>query len=402
MLTRSAHIVRLTGALLLCALGTSSGGDSSAAAEPVASDSAASTPRAACQKSSVVLLTLDGVRWQEVFGGVDAAQAQAHGLAAHERLSAERLMPNLHRLIALDGAALGAGPDQAAIHASGPNFVSLPGYIELLTGRTHTGCGGNDCGRVRTATLFDELAADGCGTAALFSSWPGIELAASMLDGGVQSSAGRHGGAHREQLEANAAVAKAFAAGARASAEPGDGDFRPDAYTGEAALAFLQAAHPRFLFIGLGDTDEYGHADDYRSYLDAMRRADALIGRVAQVVFQEMALGHPTTLFISTDHGRADGFAQHGGEYAESSRTWLVAAGSGIVARGPVAASQVRHIADVAPTIRHLLGLPAVATPDAGHVLTELLVAQAQALTSAWRPTQELLAGSELTAGRQR
>src|SRR5262245_1253105 len=63
----------------------------------------------------LVLVTLDGVRWQDTFG-------------AHAR----ELLPNLYGRVIDRGVALGAA---TPLSASGPNFVSLPGYRELLSGR---------------------------------------------------------------------------------------------------------------------------------------------------------------------------------------------------------------------------------------------------------------------------
>jgi hypothetical protein len=74
-----------------------------------------------------VVLALDGVRYQDVFEGADPELARRHGLpATHLPISAE-LMPQLHELMHQQGAALGA-PGGAPISASGPEFVSLPGY----------------------------------------------------------------------------------------------------------------------------------------------------------------------------------------------------------------------------------------------------------------------------------
>ena len=42
------------------------------------------TPVGQHELSSVILITLDGVRWQEVFRGVDASLASSHKLAANE------------------------------------------------------------------------------------------------------------------------------------------------------------------------------------------------------------------------------------------------------------------------------------------------------------------------------
>src|SRR5687768_9366578 len=47
---------------------------------------------------TVVLIALDGVRWNDVFHGVEKARAQALGFRADEVLSARRLVPNLSSL----------------------------------------------------------------------------------------------------------------------------------------------------------------------------------------------------------------------------------------------------------------------------------------------------------------
>lgn len=47
---------------------------------------------------TVIIVTLDGVRWQEVFGGVDPALATAAGMGPDMMLSASELIPNLHAL----------------------------------------------------------------------------------------------------------------------------------------------------------------------------------------------------------------------------------------------------------------------------------------------------------------
>src|SRR5687768_13319422 len=71
------------------------------------------------ENQHVVLVALDGVRWQEVFLGVDAELARCARLGAGSVVSAETLMPNVHELIAESGVALGAPSRGAPISASG-------------------------------------------------------------------------------------------------------------------------------------------------------------------------------------------------------------------------------------------------------------------------------------------
>jgi arylsulfatase A-like enzyme len=84
------------------------------------------------------------------------------------------------------------------------------------------------------------------------------------------------------------------------------------------------------------------------------------------------ARGERTVVMLTSDHGRSRDFKNHGGGYPESARVWLVAAGAGITARGPIDAPVPRYLADIAPTMRKLLGLPRDEGPRAGAPLLEL------------------------------
>ena len=147
---------------------------------------------------------------------------------------------------------------------------------------------------------------------------------------------------------------------------PRSPSFRPDAVTAELAIAHLKAHPPRFLFLGLGEPDEFGHRNDYAGYLQAVRRADARIAEVDQELSRLAAHGTRTALFVTADHGRADSFVEHGAKFPESARVWLIAAGSAVRASGFVAARRQRRLADLAPTVRQIAGLPRDLDPEAG------------------------------------
>lgn len=321
---------------------------------------------------TVIVIALDGVRWQDVFLGVDPVLADRYRVPPGDRVDAARLVPSLHRLMTESGAAVGAPSAGPSMHASGPNFVSLPGYMEMLTGRADTGCTTNRCGTVALSTIADDVARAAAGEVAVVTSWPRILRAASANPSSIVASAGRHGGVGREVLERDVDVAVSIRQGEAAGPAPGRRDFRPDARTEEVALAYLESRVPAFLFVGLGDTDEYGHKDDYRGYLRALSRADAFVGRIAEWVARRNGAGFPATLFVTTDHGRSNAFWSHGAKQPESSRVWLVAAGAGIAARGFVASPRERRLADVAQTIRRFYDLPLVRGHAAGAFLTEL------------------------------
>jgi hypothetical protein len=248
--------------------------------------------------------------------------------------------------------------------------VSLPGYTEILGGRAPDACPSNECDGVSVPTLPDELHARGASVAA-FSSWERIARVASSHAGDFPISAGR---VVQFKLDGvGPPLDETLRLGAAADPSPGTGEFRPDRYTAALALRYLERERPDFLFLGLGEPDEYAHRGNYRGYLDSLRLCDAVVGAAVDVLDRMGERGSKTTLFITADHGRARDFRSHGRAFPESARVWLVAAGAGIRARGLVDAPRARHLADIAPTARVLLGLARDPAPNAGEPMTELL-----------------------------
>ncbi|MGH7294015.1 MAG: alkaline phosphatase family protein [Polyangiaceae bacterium] len=324
-------------------------------------------------EAAVVLVVLDGVRWQDVFVGSDPTLAAAAKIPARP---ADALMPHLHALIADRGAAIGAPGEGAPMVASGPNFVSLPGYTEIFTGRAPSGCTDNDCPATLLPTVADEVRAVSNRTSdvAVITSWPKIERAASADPSGIVLSAGRSRTVHGELLRDDPVTLGWLDAGAEAPPFPGYDEYRPDVYTAAIGLRYLETRRPRFLFLGLGEPDEYAHRADYASYLGSLRAADDVIGQLFATLARMGARGQHTTVLVTADHGRGRDFRVHGKAFPESSRVWLVAAGGAIAARGLARATRPHRLADVAPTIRQLLALPADVAPTSGAPIDELFV----------------------------
>jgi hypothetical protein len=327
---------------------------------------------------SVILVVLDGVRWQEVFEGVDPMLARRQGLPREEVVDARALMPTLHEVLIGRGVAVGAPGHGLDMRATGPNYVSLPGYTEILTGRTASSCHDNLCPAASRPTLADEVASAGsvAGDAVVIASWESLERAASSGADGVVISAGRHGGSRLHRLRADPVERDLADEASRASPFPGEADFRPDHYTADLALLELERHAPRFLFLGLGEPDEYAHRDDYRGYLRSLRAADAVLARLVAALDRMGDRGRRTAIFVTTDHGRSRSFRDHGGFAPESGRVWLVASGGRIAPRGLLDSNIPHRLADIAPTMRELLALPPDGDEEAGRTIREALAAR--------------------------
>ena len=316
----------------------------------------------------VVLVVIDGVRWQDIFGGVDPDLARTYLLPSREVVGADVLVPNLHRLATREGLAYGTPEVGEAMFASGPNYVSQPGYIEMFSERRALGCLSNDCPRTTEPTFVDAIAEATNGSAAVISSWEVVGRAAASAPAKLVVSVGQARGENQGELRVNESASHALEMGRIAAAYPGHGEYRSDKYTREIALSYLEARHPRFLFLGLGDTDEYAHLGDYRGYLRALHEADKTIGRLLETLERMGDDGRHTTVLVTTDHGRERAFMSHGGFAPESSRVWMIAGGN-VRPDGPVALSSPAHLFDVGPTVRELMGLPR--GPSEGRALVD-------------------------------
>jgi bisphosphoglycerate-independent phosphoglycerate mutase (AlkP superfamily) len=153
---------------------------------------------------------------------------------------------------------------------------------------------------------------------------------------------------------------------------PGHGRYRPDVETRHEAIEHLRRHQPRFLWVALGDTDEWAHRGDYRGYLEALRAADRFVGEIAEHLAQMRSYGARTAIFVTTDHGRGPAFEDHGD--APSQDVWLLARGAGIAVAGSKGTAEPRYLRDLAPTVRALVGLPAGSCDgDCGSPIHELM-----------------------------
>ncbi len=309
----------------------------------------------------VVLVTVDGVRWEDVFAGV-----AANSLA--EPTGGEMMMPHLHRLVRDRGIALGGPGCEHDVRASGPSFVSLPGYLEIFTGKPTT-CTHNGCPGVDVPTVIDEARAIASSESdvAVFASWGRYALAVARDRKAIVVSAGASTNSLGPKDDAKL---RAYAeAGARSAGYPGHGDYRPDVHTAQIALRYLETKRPHLLVVGLGDADEYAHRGDHAGYRRALRRTDEFIADLDRTLERMGEDGRETAVLVTTDHGRAHSFRGHGASFPESQRVFVAAFGAGVARRGATCTSSPLRLAHVAGAVRTLLGLEGEAGPLAAELV---------------------------------
>ena len=114
-------------------------------------------------------------------------------------------------------------------------------------------------------------------------------------------------------------------------------DARHDAFTFRLAMAYLEKARPRVLFLSFNDTDSWAHEGRYDRLLDAYAMSDRWLEELWTWLQAQPDYRGRTHLLITTDHGRghdADGWRHHGEKYPDAERVWMAFVSPKMAQRG--------------------------------------------------------------------
>jgi len=103
-----------------------------------------------------------------------------------------------------------------------------------------------------------------------------------------------------------------------------------DVFTIEAARSALERRKPRVLYVGLGETDEWGHERLYDLYLDAAHKADRFLAEFWQTLQKLPQYKGKTALIVTTDHGRGstrEDWTDHGKKVPAAEFVWIAVMG---------------------------------------------------------------------------
>lgn len=315
----------------------------------------------------IVLVTIDGVRWQEVFYGADPA------LMPTTPTSAAQLMPFFHAVIARKGLMIGDRRQGSRMNVSNRSHISYPGYQELLCGYADPAIQSNQKKHNPNPTVLEFLSQQPAlaGKVAAFGSW---ELLPYILNSDANHLPVNAGYSPMSEQMFGPLTEKVRWLNQLQRQTPSPWPaVRFDTFTMQFALNYLQRHRPHVLYIALGEPDDYAHAGDYPRYLAALQRADQYLAELWQTLQQDPYYRGETTLLITTDHGRGDHastWARHGAVRAlpgllrsltpeavtGSDEIWFAAMGPHIPATGLLRQSETFWQNQVASTMAQLLG----------------------------------------------
>lgn len=316
---------------------------------------------------NVVIVTLDGVRWQEVFEGADSAilfnpqyvhdqkvKKQFWHKDAEERRN--KLFPFLWNTIGAQGQLYGNRNYENAVNCSNPYFFSYPGYSEMLTGMVDLDVNSNGKVENPNYTVLEFIHSEKLyeNKVAAFTTWDVFPYILREEVSGIPVNAGREsvtGMLSEKEIMLNELQ--------DLIQNPKGG--RYDAFTFYLAMEYLERMRPNVLFISLDETDEHTHKGKYDEYLKSANKTDRMIAKLWNWIQSQPDYKDQTTLLITTDHGRGKrskkGWTHHGLHVIGSGQIWLAAIGPDTPQLGEIRFPYQIYQKQIAKTIAAFLGL---------------------------------------------
>ncbi|MFI5153595.1 MAG: hypothetical protein ACHQET_09700 [Chitinophagales bacterium] len=315
----------------------------------------------------IFIITTDGLRWQEVFGGANpdilgnplyvkdtALIKNLYGDSTAEQRR-RKLMPFFWNLIAENGQLY--GNRQLGNKVNVKNFfkISYPGYNELLTGYADPIFIPNIPMNNRTINILEYLnkKPDFAGKVVVFSSWNIFPFILNEKRNGLPINSG-----YRMSIAGKPGLEDELVEEIEKQVSP-KSHTRHDMLTYFSAREYISREHPKIVLLGLGETDEFAHQGRYDLYLQQATAFDKMIAELWYYVQTDPFYKDNTVFIITTDHGRgerADTWSGHGIFTRGSGETWFAILGPDIREMG-----ELRNVGQVwqkqmASTIGLLIG----------------------------------------------
>lgn len=340
------------------------------------------------QTENIILITFDGLRWQELYGGADsllindsiytenrkALKEKFWAASAEERR--KKLFPFIWSKVAQQGQLYGNRHYDNKVNNANPHWFSYPGYNEILTGYPDTAVNSNDkiLNKHENVLEFINKQPAYKGKVAAFTSWDVFDYIINEQRSGLLVSSGI------DKLDAKYTVNPALAVlndMQQKIPQPLGAGIRPDVVTYFMAKEYLKLYRPKVLYIAFDETDDWAHKGKYDNYLEAALFTDRYIEDIWNTVQSMPQYKGKTTLVITTDHGRGDKnkkqWRDHGDGVEDAFQIWFAAMGPDTQAAGEVKTPGQLYQKQVAATIARLLGLNFTSSHPVAEPITTVL-----------------------------
>ena len=296
---------------------------------------------------NVVLITLDGARNQEVFGGLDleilqSVEKKPTETEVYKRYFAEtpgqrrrKLMPFFwNELMTKYGSIAGNRQHNSTVQTTNQMFFSYPGYSEILTGEAHDDViSSNGFGQNPYPSFLDFLQKKmklGFNEVVSFASWDVMNRIATNKPDSFLINAG-----YEEYRSPNNMI-NSLSEKQFLTLSPWS-SVRHDFYTFNLALEHIKEFRPRVIHLGLGETDDWAHDKNYERVLDSLNLSDTYIREFWDFLQSDSQYRDKTAIIIVVDHGRGNSpedWYSHGQSIAEAQFIWMAFISPNLKIRG--------------------------------------------------------------------
>lgn len=314
----------------------------------------------------VFIITIDGLRWQEIFTGADKRIINNRDYVKDPALLRDmywddtqeerrkKLMPFFWNIIARKGQLYGNRLLGNKMNVSNLYKFSYPGYCEMFTGFADRRFVPNTPVSNKNTNIFEYLnkRPGYQGRVAAFTSWNIFPFILNEKRSGFPVNSGYETLDGADSNEVFAAINQLQ------DSITVKCHTRYDVLTYLSAKEYIKQKHPKVLLLALGESDEFAHHGHYDQYLQSINNTDRMIAELWYIVQTDPVYRDNTTFIITTDHGRGrkpDTWTDHLFLVSGSREVWIALLGPGIQPLGEVKAEQVIYQRQIAATIAELL-----------------------------------------------
>lgn len=329
---------------------------------------------------NLVIITLDGFRWQEMFQGADPNLLHYKKYCRNERVAKQfdgatdserrrKLLPFLWNVIGTEGQLYGNRLYNNRVNCANPHWFSYPGYSEMLVGFVDKRIKSNDKIENPNYTVLEYIRDSNPtfqGRVAVFSTWDAMPYIVREQAAHIHANGGNERAQHAALSPREALLNELQDVAINPHGE------RYDAFTFYQAFEYMKQHHPRLTFISFDETDEHGHGGRYDAYLCSAHYTDRMIATLWNWLQTQPAYKDKTTLLITTDHGRGEGkhnWKKHGRLAFGSGEMWFAVLGPDTPAQGEMRSEGQYWQKQIAKTAAAFLGVRYENTEPVGETI---------------------------------
>ena len=285
---------------------------------------------------NLIVITTDGLRWQEVFNGMDFALANNkkfnHGDSAYiyQKYSAAtatdrqaKLLPFITQTMGKTGLLFGNRLKENKVDVANPHWFSYPGYNEIFTGYPDTAINSNNYppNPHENVLAFLNKQTGYQNKVIAFGAWDAYNR---ILNEAASGFPVINGFENLLSIQ-NDPQTKLMAEMLKDSYKPFKEAECLDVFTHTQAKYYLETKRPKVMYISYGETDEWAHEGNYTAYLDAAHQVDAWVAGLWHWLQSTPGYKDNTYLLITTDHGRGfnEDWTDHGADVKGASSIWF-------------------------------------------------------------------------------